>query len=276
MADLANTEVMSSVSGQSSLTSSNKHGHKQEQPTQDESQKKTSPSSEGCTTQNQNHAAAAAAGHARADAEEENLDVNVDRLIVASGFGHAHLIDVAAKSHHLVGRKVTVIHPSTESPSQAHVKKADEQESHTSTVASADGHHLSVVCQMCVSPVISSPKAIDYHTILNLTEEHAKHNFGPKRRKSHHYPRRNQKTNSIVTHYVIELNKASSSAAEKKGVAHGSMSSVSVSAGKLQQRSAAAADENAVTNPPENESEEDDQDDATMSTDPREPVTAIG
>jgi hypothetical protein len=184
------------------------------------------------------HEAAAAAGRARA--QDESVGMNVERLVVARGFDDYHVISVAAKL--------------TESGVDA------------------------VQCRMCVSPVIAQTMpARDSPGVVTDTNHESHHH---KRRKHHHHEGqsvavKHQKPaampkpplyyrsaqQNIITHYVIQLEKVAVDDAQRRG--SGSKS------------------ETAIWNKTDRETmdadvEEAALDETSQSTDPREPVEAVG
>jgi hypothetical protein len=127
---------------------------------------------------------------------------------------------------------------------------------------------------MSVSPVVSSPSAIDHPPPQVVTDQEKssrrrKHNY-----HHHHHYRRHAK-NSLVSHYVIQLEKVATVArAAKKS--QESLSSAS-KVNSLDSRKNPAADETEVPRDAiVNEQQPMEEDAVSETTDPKEPVVAIG
>ena len=244
-------------SGESSMTNSASANHQQTQFGVPQQQNLGEYGQQHETTNGTlNYEAAAAAGQARANSNEVH-EVNIERLVAASGYGQIHLLNVCSKPYHAVGRNVTVFRDiqRTEHHSEG---------SHGSSLASNDAHFHCVTCRIGVSPVISTSLALDVLSPQVVTD----HENSNKRRKHHHVHRRHQRA-SLVTHYCIQLEKVVSSSHESSQQNFGgSQSSQSVSNGKP-----IAAEQHAELSAGviEHAGEHSSQ-----SSDPREPVTTIG
>lgn len=295
LAERASAEGMSSASAQSSLTNSASVGAK---PTknkrmvataarqqQKDSSQKGFQSKEDSTVKfpEGSYAAAAAVGRARA-VKHQKLDVSVERLVVASGFGQAHTICAAAKSHHLLGRNVTVIrkkrdreHPDETERSEkstAHSSKRDDARndhgSQSSSLPSNEDSFYSITCQMCVSPVVSSTQSLDA-TITTEQDAESKHS---KRRKNTFHHRRSSSKGTLVTHYVIQLfSIPPSENSRKQERCQESWSSTS-GLGSREEATHGASEDNPYDAP--QNGEDDDMDEGSEPTDPQEPLPTIG
>lgn len=163
-------------------------------------------------SEQQSHQAAAAAGRARA--QDDSFGLNVERLVVANGFGQYHAIDVNAK------KEVT------------------------------NSDICTIQCQMAVSPVVAkSPVDSLEPAVVTDTNQDAHH----KRRKHHHDHTKpiEHRHRSVITHYVIQLEK--------------------VDAILQTPLSAEASDLEMLL-----DLSEEALDEASQSTDPKEPVSSIG
>jgi hypothetical protein len=263
-------------SGQSSMTNSaavNRQNqlqataggpNQQSQPTQEQQA--------ASANNDRTHATAAAVGQARAQSNEM-VEMNVERLVAASGFGYIHMMNVTAKPHIMLGRNVTVVREKNLTGDQQ--SRGDgEQRSQASSLPSNDGAFHAIPCHMSVSPVVSSPSAIDHPPPQVVTDQEKssrrrKHNY-----HHHHHYRRHAK-NSLVSHYVIQLEKVATVArAAKKS--QESLSSAS-KVNSLDSRKNPAADETEVPRDAiVNEQQPMEEDAVSETTDPKEPVVAIG
>jgi hypothetical protein len=122
-------------------------------------------------TERQSHLAALAAG--RAQAEDDSVGMNVERLVVANGFGQYHVVNVQAKPE----------------------------------VTNSD--NCTIQCQMAVSPVVaqSALDSSDLALVTDANQDPAKHHH--KRRKHYHDPTKpmERRHRTVVTHYAIQLEK---------------------------------------------------------------------
>jgi len=203
-----------------------------------------------------NHAAAAAAGEARAN---ETKEMNIERLVAASGFGQVHVLNVSAKPHRMLGRNVTVFRETYGDAFEAK-RAGDDQDI---SLPSNEGRYHFVTCSTGISPVVSSPNAIDHTTVVTDQEG------ANKRRKYHHHHssyRRHGK-NNLVTHYVIQLEKVQTGSKQQSRESQSSASRSNLLSRK-------SADEHAESGRPPTDGE--DGDEGSVSTDPKEAVSAIG
>jgi hypothetical protein len=208
--------------------------------------------------------AAAAAGHARANSNEV-VEVNVERLVAASGYGQVHVLHVSAKPHHMLGRNVTVFREAPRGAEHHRDGRQGEHGSNGSSLASNDAPFQFMACRIGVSPVVSSSQGIDLLSPQVLTD----HENSNKRRKHHHQHlhRRHQRT-SLVTHFCIQLEKAVPTSPENLQRLSGGTLSHSLAIRKAPDGQDRAEPQAALNH------EVDEL--STQSSDPREPVTAIG
>lgn len=208
--------------------------------------------------------AAAAAGHARANSHEA-VEVNVERLVAASGYGQVHVLHVSAKPHHMLGRNVTVFrepHRGTEHNRDA---RQGEHGSNGSSLASNDAPFQFMACRIGVSPVVSSSQGID----LLSPQVVADHENSNKRRKHHHqHPHRRHQRTSLVTHFCIQLEKAVPTSPENPQRPSSGALPHSMAIRKIPDGQDRAEPHVALNH------EVDEL--STQSSDLREPVTAIG
>jgi len=180
--------------------------------------------------------AAAAAGRARA--QDEAVGMNVERLVAAKGFDDYHTIMVAAK------------------PME-------------------DGSD-SVLCRMCVSPIIAkSMPTVDLAVVTDSNHEPHHH----KRRKHHYHHEGHWKPaaestmhrsppQNVVTHHLIQLEKVSLEDSTRPDCA--GRSDAADLLNKLEQ-----AQQN-VDREMMDADVEENLDEASQSSDPKEPVEAVG
>lgn len=143
------------------------------------------------------HAAAVEAGRARA-ASVLDVDMSLERLIAKSGFGNYHTINVKTKPA-IVGRDVTVVHQDTQPLNQCKVGTSSssrgDQGSHTSSIPSVCGNKVFATCRMGVSPVVSSPNAMDDYTVVTDRDQethHHHHHHGGSTSEKHHSLKRGE------------------------------------------------------------------------------------
>jgi hypothetical protein len=253
-----------SHSGQSSMTNSASGNRQQEEGSSAQQDPQGRQLYEGMRTI-LNHEAAAAAGQARANSNEMQ-DIDVERLIAASGFGHIHIMNVLAKPHHhhhLPGRHVSETREANRGGDPHLVaRQQGEHGSEGSSIPSNDGLFHFIVCRMGVSPVVSVANSFDVPAPPVAID----HENASKRRK-HHLHRRHPRGTPLVSHYCIQVEKALASPPEKRQRANsGSQLSQSNSNRK-------PADADAPADPPHRDV---DDENGTESTDPKVPVSAIG
>jgi hypothetical protein len=284
--------AMSSVSGNSSLTNS---ATGQEARHQDRAETKaageeTQVSGPQNPVENPNLAAAAAAGRARANSHvDEQLDVNVERLVASSGFGQYHIIQATAKPHHMLGRNVTIVRDNPGGNFNRYHQRLNTDSNHRdersrgSSIPSHDAPFHSIPCRMGVSPVSSSPNVlIDHGSIVTEQDQgkrrkHHYHHLHPPRpggsvtsRNGVHRGRQHQPRNHLITHFVIQLEQV-------VGDGEGGKAEESASSSSIHGDQKNAPQEDPVSLPHNYEPDGDeDIDDASESTDPREPVVVIG
>ena len=192
-----------------------------------------------------NHIAAEAAGRARAAASTEDYyEMNLERLVSASGFGKCHLVNAIAKPHQLLGRNVAVSKP----PSVAKKQSREEGGSNGSSISSSyEGLYHYLPSNMSVAPVVSSPEAFNVTVIADKNQDNSHHKV--KRRKHHYHSDSNQQTmignhqnrriyvmreasnnrkRPLITHYVIQLESHDGTLQKFGGL--GSQSSMSTTA----------------------------------------------
>jgi hypothetical protein len=120
----------------------------------------------------QSHRAAAAAGRARA--QDDSVGMNVERLVVANGFGQYHVVNVQANPE----------------------------------VTNSDSC-CTIQCRMAVSPVVAqSPlDSSDLALVTDTNQDTAKQHH--KRRKHHHDHTKplERRHRMVITHYIIQLEK---------------------------------------------------------------------
>jgi hypothetical protein len=242
---------------------------------------------------------AAAVGQGRA-LSSEIMDMNVERIIAASGFGHINIMNAVSKPHQMLGRNVMFLKPadaSEERPTEVPYVGAREssevgsQEGSSSVQSSTDAPVHVISCRMSVSPVVSSTSVADQLAVVTDQEKSGK------RRKHHHYYHhyRRHPRNNLVTHYVIQLEKAvasspttkpprsqeSVSSNSKSNSTRGKQQAAAATAVAAAAAAAAAAEaEQAQAHDHNMEAEEEEDeagdDDASEATDPKQPVSTIG
>ena len=281
-------EVMSSVSGNSSLTNSANGravGHIEKSQRNEASGGDNVPEHQSETLpihldSNANHFS-----HTRYNAfGDERFDINLERLVAMSGFGHYHIIQVSAKAHHMLGRNVTVIRENmgaggSRQPPRLNANPNRDGGSRGENIFSGDTHYHTIPCRMAVSPVTSSPNAfIDHGSIVTEQDQ-------GKRRKQYynymhppdgsvgsrncmHRGRQHQGRNHLITHFVIQLERVPGDV--PTGMALESLLSASIPVNQNE----APGDEDLLL--PDIEDHDADVDDVTESTDAIDPVVVIG
>lgn len=130
------------------------------------------------TPQNsERHSLPSAAASGRARAPDDSVGMNVERLVVANGFGQYHVVKVQAKS----------------------------------SLTNSDSHST-IQCRMAVSPVVTqSPlDSSDPAPVTDTNQEAAKQHL--KRRKHHHDHTKLMQWHhrTVITHYIIQLEEVNS------------------------------------------------------------------
>jgi hypothetical protein len=173
----------------------------------------------------QSHRAAAAAGRARA--QDDSVGMNVERLVVANGFGQCHVVNVQAKPE----------------------------------VTNSD--NCTIQCQMAVSPVVAqSPlDSSDLALVTDTNQDAAKQHH--KKRKHHHDHSKSmeRRHRMAITHYIIQLEKVDTTL--QTPLTAGSETAQVLSKLEPSDREMLLDNDEAF-------------DEASQSTDPKEPVTSIG
>jgi hypothetical protein len=169
--------------------------------------------------------AAAVAGRARAEASEpDTIKIGLDRLVVSSGFGRLHRVQVVRKLHQMVGRNVTIIKDAA--PSGGTALGGEAGSTDTSLTSSFEGSANQVTCQISIAPVVSASSAMDASTVLDSmnSEMHKskrrKHHPGleqvPEGKEVYAHHRRHPHR-QLVTHYVLQLVEGESGKHESLG-----------------------------------------------------------
>jgi hypothetical protein len=172
-------------------------------------------------------------------------------------------------------------------------------------MSSYDGPYQSVFSSMCVSPVVSSPEAFNVAVVTDKDQD--SHHHKSKRRKHHHHGESQQSTNlghhqhrrnflmrevsmhrkrHLITHYVIQLEPFEGTQKKIGGLESHSSTSTTVEAhilgltkSELRRQRMRATTHMTATADGTDQSPHGDEDDDEMeseSSEPREPVTAIG
>jgi hypothetical protein len=155
-------------------------------------------------------------------------DVSLERLVAASGFGHLHFVQVAAKPHQMLGRNMTICNGAAGLAVPARTSDGPVGVSLASRYEGPD--HL-VTCRTSIAPIVSSSVMIDSAVVTDKQADVGK------RRKhliiSEQVPHRSmvaapnhrrQQLRPLVTHYVIQLDPHPEGSLCKPGSA-GSLSS---------------------------------------------------
>lgn len=168
------------------------------------------------TTDSKNHLPTEAAGRAQAGAScDDSIADDLEKLIVASGYGKLIKINVRCKPHKMLGRNVKVF------KSMLPMKRSQEEGSKGGSIASSyDGTYNFVGCTMSISPVVSSPeiymnttmtskekKVEGHHNKMKRNEkEHDSHQQKSKRRKHHTMTEiMHNRKRQVISHYAIQL-----------------------------------------------------------------------
>ena len=168
-------------------------------------------------TDSKNHVATEAVGRARAAASvDDNITDELEKLIVASGYGKLIQINIRCKPHKMLRRSVKVF------KSMVPMKENQGARCDGSSITSNyDGPHNFVACTMSISPVVSSPE-IYMNTAMTNKErkgeylqnktrrsekEHEGNQQNSKRRKHHHTMNEivHNRKRQVISHYVIQL-----------------------------------------------------------------------
>jgi len=155
-------------------------------------------------------------------AAQASVNVNLERLVAACGFGKYHLLYAKARPHQMVGRNITIVARaglSAALPAAAadvkSVREHDDPNVETSQMRFFVGPFDCVKCRASISPIVSAyPEAI---TTTN-TNHQEPHVYKSKRRKHHHghgslHPNTGSYSDSTVprqdhrgiTHYAIQI-----------------------------------------------------------------------
>ena len=169
-------------------------------------------------TDSKNHFAVEAAGRARAVASiDDNITDELEKLIVASGYGKLIKVNVRCKPHNMLGCNVKVF------KSMVSMKRNQEAGSDGSSLTSSfDGPYDFVACTMTISPVVSSPDIYMTNTQVTTKERKGEnhqnkarrneketevHQQKSKRRKHHHTMNEiiHNRKRQVISHFVIQL-----------------------------------------------------------------------
>ena len=250
----------------------------------------------------QTHFAAEAAGRARAVAfQEDPNEMGLERLVAASGFGQRHVIHVSAKPHHMLGRNVTVMKQVNANGTE--LRSREEGMSNGSIITSGyDGpYHMDTIAVMGVSPVVSSPEAFTAAVVTDKDQDSQHHKT--KRRKHHHHGdsqqsnathhqhRRNNlmregsvhRKRHLITHYAIQLELYEGKFRKFGGLESHSSTSTAVEAhmlgltkSELRKQQTRGPALQAQAEDGSDRLPDDDDEMESESSEPREPVAAIG
>jgi hypothetical protein len=273
----------------------------------------TSANSNNGQRQSQSHAEAAEAGRARAAqaSQSDQVNINLERLVAACGFGKYHVLHARSRPHQMLGRNVTFVNKCAAvglpPSSKANVMRKQDDSSDTSLTTNFEGSYDSLKCRSSISPIISD--SVDSAVITDNNQE--PHSHKSKRRKHHHHSTADQQANAAaarsishhhrrtsagkdpatpkryqqyITHYAIQLEIFDDSKELNGGA---SSSSTSIEANLLgltkaevrQQREAAQAAGQQGTSQEESEQarqQDDDDEMASETTEATAPVTAVG
>jgi hypothetical protein len=245
-----------------------------------------------------------AAGRARAVASQEDpTEMGLERLVAASGFGRCHVIHVSAKPHHMLGRNVTVTKQVDANGTE--MRSREEGMSNGSVITGGyDGpYHMETTAVMGVSPVVSSPEAFTAAVVTDKDQDN--HHNKTKRRKHHHHSdsqhsnathhqhRRNSpmrevyvhRKRHLITHFAIQLELYEGTFRKVGGLESHSSTSTTVEAHMLgltkselrrQRMRGPALRTQAEDGSDRLLDDEDDDEMESESSEPREPVAAIG
>jgi hypothetical protein len=131
-----------------------------------------------------------------ARAEQHTYEVGLERLVVACGFGRLHEVLVAAKSHQMVGRNVTIIKEAPSNVTVALPVGSSPGGGSNDVLLACDDTRASssIPCRIAVAPVVSASTTRDTASVhrsnqgKEVTVHHRRH------------PHR-----QLVTHYVIQM-----------------------------------------------------------------------
>ena len=241
-----------------------------------------------------------AANRARPEAtRQENTEMCLERLVAASGFGRCHVINVRTKSRPMIGRNVSITKPSM---SAAARNREDGSVGSASAASNGlEGGHNMLACSMSVSPVVSSPEAFNVAAVVTDKGEDNYHHKS-KRRKHHHHSdaqqgsaaehhqsRRNHmlrevsmhRRRHLITHFVIQLEPFEGGFRQNGAIDSHSSTSTTLEANilgltKSELRRQRLRANQANTHLDDRQQAEDNDNIESESTDPKEPVTAIG
>jgi hypothetical protein len=243
----------------------------------------------------QTHFAAEEPGRARAAASQEDpTEMGLERLVAASGFGRCHVIHVSAKPHHMLGRNVAVMKQVNTNGTE--IRRREEGMSNGSSITSGyDGPYHMIPCSMGVSPVVSSPEAFtaavatdkDNHHHKTKRRKHHHHSNSQQPNATHHQHRRNNlmrevsvhRKRHLITHYVIQLELYEGTFRKSGGLESHSSTSTTERLTKSElrrQRTRGPALQAQAEDGSDRLPDEDDDEMESESSEPREPVAAIG
>ena len=179
---------------------------------------------EGSETRERDLVAAEAAGIARAEASrrESMRDAKIERLVVASGFGHIQYVQALAQPNPLPsgGRNNVPIHDETAGKESSR----DEGSNNTSISSCFEGTSRLISCRTSIAPIVSTHDTVSFMNEKDAELDHKskrhKHpenpeteNTNPKKSKPGvkeimnppHRIRGHNQGRQLVTHYVIQL-----------------------------------------------------------------------
>eukprot|EP00980_Cylindrotheca_fusiformis_P018080 scaffold5799_cov110-Cylindrotheca_fusiformis.AAC.7 len=243
----------------------------------------------------QNYPAVETAGRMRAVTAEENSGMGLERLVAASGYGRYHAINVLSKNK----SRVDVSNPSA----TVNRKKCEDFCNGSGITSSQDEQYVFVTCSMSVSPIVSSPEALDVSVVTDKDQD-THHHISKRRKHQHlgesqqslpagsHQHRRCQtmrehsapKKRQLITHFVIQLGQVDDKTGQMGGNSSESVTSTSAEAHmfgttksevrSLRKRRSSPSIELMENNNPVDEGYDEEVE--SESTDPKEAVTAIG
>jgi hypothetical protein len=235
--------------------------------------------------------------HFAADASQEDpTEMGLERLVAASGFGRCHVIHVSAKPDHMLGRNVTVMKQVNTNGTEM-MSTEEGMSNGSSTTTGYDGPYHVVPCSMGVSPVVSSPEAFtaavatdkDNHHHKTKRRKHHHHSDSQQSNATHHQHRRNNlmrevsvhRKRHLITHYVIQLELYEGAFRKFGGLeSHSSISTRErLTKSELRHQRTRGPALQAQTEDGSDRLRDDEDNDDEMeseSSEPREPVAAIG
>jgi hypothetical protein len=141
-------------------------------------------------------------------------EIGFDRLVVSSGLGQFHVVQVRMKQHHMIGRNVTIVmEGQTKNSSAANsARQPSRGERGSSESAHFEDQLASIQCRASIAPIVSATSSLDYANGIKIDKESKRVKlFADQSSHRRYLP------SQLVTHYVIQLQPLDETS-EKQGI----------------------------------------------------------